>query len=326
MKSILFILTIFALFSCNNVSDSVMPASKGKPGEVLIVMNKANWESDAGIILKTELQKSYPGLPQDEPLFKISQIPHIAFENIFKQHRNIIFTEVSTSYKKSEIIYQNNVYASPQLIITIKAKSNKSLTKLIKQNISKIINLIEGTEKTRLTNLYKKSENKDLCKLLEKKHGIKIIIPRNYKLFVDTNNFMWISYETPMISQGLLIYWRNYTDTSQFNLSNLLNYRDSVLKLNVPGPAINSYMTTDRVHYLEFNKFYKNKKYYSEIRGLWNVKGDFMGGPFINLSVLDTVNNRIVTLDGYVYAPKYDKHSYIRELEAILYSVDFVKQ
>ncbi len=325
MRYIFILLISIIVFSCDNVSDSIMPASKGKPGEVLIVMNKSRWETKPGTILKTKLQEAYPGLPQDEPLFKISQIPHLAFKDIFKQHRNIILCEVSNSYKKTEIIYQNNVYASPQLIITLKAKNNKELIKLLEQNISKIINLIEGTEKTRLIDLYKNVKNKKLCKLLEDKHHIKMIIPRNYKLFVDTNKFMWISYETPMISQGLLIYWRNYTDTSQFSLNNLLNYRDSVLKLNVPGPTDSSYMSTDRIHYLKFNKFYKNKKYFAEIRGLWNVKNDFMGGPFINLSVLDTINNRMVTLDGYVYAPKYDKRNFIRELEAIIYSVNFVK-
>lgn len=323
MKYFAFLIITFLAVSCKNVTNTLLPNSKGKPGDVLIVIDKARWESEAGSILKTKLQSTYPGLPQDEPLFSIINIPHIAFTDFFKKHRNIILTEVSSSYLKSEVIYQNDVYASPQLIITLKAKSNADLVKLLKQNINKIINLIESTEKNRLEKIYANVQNKKLVKLIKDKHKINIVIPRNYKLFVDTNNFMWISFETPMISQGILIYWRNYTDTSQLSLTNLLNYRDSILKKNVHGPADSSYMSTDRIHYLEFNKFYKDKRYFAEIRGLWNVKGDYMGGPFINLSTIDTLNNRLVSVDGYVYAPKYDKRNFIRELESILYSINF---
>ena len=61
-----------------------------------------------------------------------------------------------------------------------------------------------------------------------------------------------------------------------------------------------------------------------ELRGLWNVKGDFMGGPFVSYAILDTNHNKILYLEGFVYAPKYNKRNYIKRLEAILLSLKFI--
>jgi hypothetical protein len=61
------------------------------------------------------------------------------------------------------------------------------------------------------------------------------------------------------------------------------------------------------------------------IRGLWRVENNFMGGPFISLSTYDEVNNRIITIEGEVFAPKFDKREYLRELEAIIFSLKLAK-
>ena len=63
-----------------------------------------------------------------------------------------------------------------------------------------------------------------------------------------------------------------------------------------------------------------------EMRGFWDVHGDFMGGPFVSFSTVDTATNRVFTLDCYVYAPdlnKPRKRNYLRGLEHLLYTVTF---
>ncbi len=313
---------VFIFFGCEEIESSLMKASTGKSGEVLVVVQKNIWKGESGSILRKNLNVDFPGLPQSEPRFSVTNIPHVAFNNIFKNHRNIIFTEVSGKVKKSIITYKYDVYASPQLVITIKAKSKKELKELLKSNIIEITDLIENTELDRLAKNYSRLRNNEIYNQLKKNHDIKLTVPKGYKLDVDTNNFIWISHETPLISQGLLIYYYDYTDTNSFKLDNLLNKRDSILINNVPGPSKNSYMNTDRDYYLEFKEFYKDERYTAEIRGLWNVKGDFMGGPFVNTSVVDEKNSRIITVDAYVYSPKKNKRNYIRQLEAIVGSLE----
>jgi hypothetical protein len=68
----------------------------------------------------------------------------------------------------------------------------------------------------------------------------------------------------------------------------------------------------------------KNGEYLVELRGLWRLENAFMGGPFISHTILDEKNNRIVTVEGFVYAPSLDKRNYVRELEAILQTFELV--
>jgi hypothetical protein len=83
-------------------------------------------------------------------------------------------------------------------------------------------------------------------------------------------------------------------------------------------------MTTEMQVFPIFRSYMLSKKYTAELRGLWRVEGDFMGGPFVSISQIDEQRNRIVTVEGYVYAPKYNKREYIRQLEAILYTIKFL--
>ena len=66
-----------------------------------------------------------------------------------------------------------------------------------------------------------------------------------------------------------------------------------------------------------------NGIYVNELRGLWQMERDFMGGPYINYSMVDEQNNRVVCIDGYVYAPKFDKREFLREQEALIKTITF---
>jgi hypothetical protein len=65
--------------------------------------------------------------------------------------------------------------------------------------------------------------------------------------------------------------------------------------------------------------------YAIEVRGLWHVEGDFMGGPFLSYTFTDPRTNQIVTLYAYVYHPNKKKRDLLRQLESILYSTRFVQ-
>ena len=54
---------------------------------------------------------------------------------------------------------------------------------------------------------------------------------------------------------------------------------------------------------------------------MWEVKNQFMAGPFIAYKIDDTKNNRQIYIDGFVYAPSVNKRSYIFELESIIKSI-----
>ena len=78
-------------------------------------------------------------------------------------------------------------------------------------------------------------------------------------------------------------------------------------------------------NYLDLNPVYRtfnlNGKFLAEMRGLWDVKGDVMGGPFVSHTRLDEANNRIITAEAFIYEPEKKKRNLMRQAEAALYTL-----
>jgi hypothetical protein len=63
--------------------------------------------------------------------------------------------------------------------------------------------------------------------------------------------------------------------------------------------------------------------YALETRGLWKVENDFMGGPFVSYSFLSPKDSQIYTIIGYVYNPNKKKRDLLRQMESMIYSIEF---
>lgn len=327
-RTILILLSfVFIVASCNQsgVKKSLLPGVSGNPGEVVVIMDKTPWEGSPGEGFRKLLEEETPGLPQQEPLFDVVNISRKAFTDLFKIHRNIIFTSISPSNTQAGIQVEYNKWAKPQMVITMVAPDRESFDKLFNNNSQKILGLLYKAERDRLMDNYKSYSEAALIKRVEKRTGLHLNIPKGYYYAMDTNNFIWLSHETSETSQGIFIYYYDYTDTATFTLNALINKRDEILMRYVGGETPGSYMTTELQVLPYFRSFKLNDVYTAELRGLWKVEGDFMGGPFISITQLDETHNRVVTVEGFVYAPKFNKRNYIRQLEAILYSLEFVK-
>ena len=92
---------------------------------------------------------------------------------------------------------------------------------------------------------------------------------------------------------------------------------------NVPGPLENTYMTTNLMLEPQVKWIRYNKRTFAEMRGLWEVQNDFMGGPFVSHFFVDEDNKYVIAVEAFVYAPRYDKRNYLRQVESLIYSFEF---
>jgi hypothetical protein len=106
----------------------------------------------------------------------------------------------------------------------------------------------------------------------------------------------------------------------------IIAVRDSVLKENVPGPKEGTYMTTEYLFEPVSRPLNLNGKYSVLTRGLWKTENYFMGGPFMSLTTTSANDQKVICVSGFVFAPKFDKREYIREIEAMLRSVQVVSR
>jgi hypothetical protein len=317
---------LLVLASCNkNTQTSMMRNVTGKAGEMVIVIAPELWNASAGEALRSVFSQPQFGLPQDEPLFSVINIPREAYGDIFKTSRNIVEINLSSA-DPAGIVYRRNVHAYTQAMAVITAGNQQALEKLVNDNHDQLIGFFLGAERERLSMNYEKYQDKLVRDRLEEHFGITMNVPPGFTVVEVKDDFMWIRFETPEISEGLLVYSYPYKDDSTFTREYLLTKRNVILHNNVPGPTEGSYMSTEMELPVQFNLLKKNGNYAAEMRGLWTVENDFMGGPFVSLTILDLLKNRVLTIDGYVYAPGTNKRDLIRQVEAMIHSVNFVNQ
>ncbi|HZL10115.1 MAG TPA: DUF4837 family protein [Prolixibacteraceae bacterium] len=319
------ILLSLVIFSCDNPG-AKMETITGKSGEVIVVIGKEVWNGPEGSEIRQILAQTQSSLPQEEPIFNLINVPPEAFIKLFKTSRNILTVKISSTYTEPKIEFTNDTWAYPQAVVNIQASSPENFEELIQANSDKIIAYFLKAEKDRLKDTYKASYEKGVYNTLLDEFHIQLYVPTGFKIVKKDSNFVWIRYDTPLITQNILVYTYPYDSDSTFTQKYQLIKRNIITKDNVSGPQPGSYMTTEMELPQDFNILTLNGNYASEMRGLWRVENDFMGGPFISLSVLDASRRRIVTVEGNVFAPKNNKRNYLRQVEAMVYSLEFPSQ
>ncbi|MCA1744759.1 MAG: DUF4837 family protein [Bacteroidales bacterium] len=319
------LISLLALFSgCKNTSNQ-KPNITGAMGEVLVVMDDKWRNGPEGEALQQMLKQPMEGLPQVEPIFNVSITPHRAFGGSMRTFRNLVITNIGPDVEKEGVrFFSESSWARDQSMIHINAKTPELFLALLDKEEVRILGYILRAERQRSIRYYTKFVAGNLTDKINQKWGMKVIIPNIFTVKLDKDDFSWMSHETPSLSQGMFIYSFDYKGEGTFSREYLLNKRDSVLRRNVPGPSEGSYMSTEHMTPVTYKSFENNGHKVVELRGLWKVVGDLMGGPFVMHAHLDKANNRVVVTDGYVFLPEEPKkRNYIWQLESLFYSVDF---
>lgn len=298
----------------------------GKAREIMVVMNKYSWESGPGQSLRSILAVDFPYLPQQEPLFTIFNINENAFSSIFHTHRNIIICNINSELDEAKMVIQKDIWASPQIVVTLSGPDNESVRECIDNNRDLLRNALEQAERNRVIQNSKKFEERSIRNYVSTMLGGSPFFPTGYKIKKRADNFTWIAYETTYTTQGVFIYTYPYRNEEDLTLSRIIAERNLKLEKEVPGPLDNTYMTTNSLIEPSLRWVNYNNRQFVEIRGLWDVKNDFMGGPFVSHCFYDKDNHNIVVLEAFVYAPRYPKRDYLRQVESIIYSFEWQKE
>lgn len=312
-------LAVLLCISCGERKKALLPNVSGKAGEVLIVIEQAYWEGALGSAIRDTLASDCPFLPQREPLYSVVNIAPVTFTNIFQIHRNILICNVDPRVSEPGVRFLNDVWARPQCVIRLDAVDEASAVQLFEDNKVRIATMLEQAERNRVIANSIQYEEKGIRPVLEERFGGFVHFPVGYAVRKVTDDFVWVAYETQYTNQGMFIY-KYPAGANPFTEENLVTKRNEFLKNYVPGMFDNTYMITSpivepSVKYLKYQG-----RDFAELRGYWEVYGDYMGGPFVSHSFYSPDGKWIVTLDAFVYAPKYDKRHYLRQVESLLYS------
>lgn len=321
-KHFILISIVLIGFACKETSTGYKPNVAGKAGEMLIIMDDKIKASAGGTELQEVVRETYLGLPQAEPHFKMSVAPHRSFTSFMKTMRNLVVVRVSSNVEEDAVKYYHDRWAKPQAMVNIEAKDTASLNKLVKEHQLKILSFFNKAERERYITSFKQYPSDELVKLIRAQFGVNLNVPASLSNKKATDSFIWMNEPADWGFQGMFVYEFPYIGEGTFSKEYLLNKRDSILNKNVPGPSEGSFMTTEHQFPPVYKKAVVNGIDMVELRGLWKVQNDMMGGPFILRAHHDKKNNKVIVTDGFVYSPeKPDKRDKIRQMEALMYTI-----
>lgn len=334
MKNVYFAIVTFVLFmsvSCSvDKADRVkrhhrnhsilVPVSSGNPYEVMIVADDSLWDGYAGKAMRDVLERPLPMLPQEEPMFHVSHITRKNYNRISNIFRNIIILEVDKYSTEAHIELQHDLFSSPQVIMELKSPTHRELSSFITEQTQYFLKYLTVEELNRGAAVLEDQYNPKFSKAVNEMFGCDICIPADLMKIKKGENFIWATNDGANVIRNICIYSYPYVSEKVFTRKSYIALRDTFMKRNIQGIKPNQYMTTNS-EFVQVRNFSKQGCFAQEARGLWRMENDMMGGPFISHSQVDTVNNRVIVAEGFVYAPGKMKRTILRRLEAALYTL-----
>lgn len=319
-KYIFCVLVAMLALSCSNKKkpQRYLTASSGNINSISLVADNLVWEGQVGETVREIFAAPLLGLPQDEPIFSIRQIPEQVFDGFATKNRLILKLEKTDS---TGVSFRKDVYAKPQTVALISGKTDQELISLLKEHQERIIrafNKEEVNEKLRRIN---KSLLRD--EKMEQALNFKIDIPSAYRIALTEEDFYWVRKSLTNTMTMDFMFYEVPIETIRGGDSaivDIVRMRDSISKYKIPGED-GMIMSTEDAYTPSLFETNINGHMAYETRGMWEIKGEYMAGPFINYAIKDEANNRFIIAEGYVYAPSLSKREYIFEQEAIIKSM-----
>ena len=323
LTAICLVLAFLASCSPGGGRNGKLPKSTGQPYEVVL-------EGDTDSIVTKILTEEVPALPQPEPLCRLIQVKKGKTHGSYLLVRTRIVVNIPAA--EFAIRLSRNENASPQTVIRISARSPQQLRE--KLNPEKLRQLVDEAELEHLASIISTNpskQNREMQQLVKKNFGISMNIPAEMNASKKAKNFIWISNNASSGMKNLIIMRvkseerrtekvkseerrtekvkseeRRVKNSDAFSPQEKQQI-DSILRTNMPGETDSMYMVIPVL---------------SE-RGLWEMKGDAMGGPYVMRRINPGKNEDEIIIIGFVYAPEMKKKILIKQLEAAISTIKY---
>ncbi len=328
MKNLIPLLSLFAFFvlGCKDTSSyKYLPESIGQVQSILVVMEDDLWEGPVGDSIRSTFLSPIKGLSVAEPAHQLQHIPPAVFKGTVKQNRTVLAVDLD-SLALAHI--KRDVYARPQRVAVVKGRSEAEILQQFSIGVSAFKASFNNLELAQIQERFRRSTNQE--KGIENLLGVALDIPSAYRLGKATSDFVWLDRAIPSGSTNIIAYALaadSFNNPESF-VADIVAKRDSVVKAQIPGPDVpgkTTFMRTETV-FMPYVKGVEFAGYKGvEVRGIWDISGYPMAGPFVSYILNDPAQNRKIVIEGFVFAPNKPKRDHLFELEAIIKTIHAVE-
>lgn len=327
----------------------VTPDAYGKPNNIMLVTDQYNWETTIGDSFRVNFEALYPVTPQPEFIYDIRYTKPTDFEGvkIYRTNRAIIILAAldDTNDKAAKIIREaigeknvarattdpkyrmavhNNRWATDQIVVYWFAPNRSELLKTVQEDYQKVMSVFDKADaELYLQQIYTPGQNLEVGAILRDSFQLNLKIPKAYTMAHKDSTTMWLRRETDKISSNIFIHILPYADSTLAVPEQHKYIRNKLTRTYFATWVDNSYMQIDdRVLPMYYQPMFLNEKQTLQVRGIWGMVNDFMGGSFVTYMIEDEANQRVIFLDGFVHAPGQKKRPEMRKLDIVFSTLD----
>ena len=317
------------MVSCEESKGNRKARSVGGTREILVVtQNPDQWDGTIGDSLRHFFLQDQYGLPQPESRNNLAHINAEGFSDMFKKHKCIIEVEIDPTLQQAVAKTTEDFWSAPQRCVKISAPDIASWVELFDKQKEIYQQWFDKVERERILTVFRPTKDDSIANAIARRFGFTLVVPQGFFIAKDEADFMWLRKELERSSADIVIYQVPYQDTLQFETKALISMRDLMMGQHIPGPSEGSYVGTETqfVPPLVTTASQYPAGYAKEMRGMWKVYNNYMGGPFVSYTFADKRTGQLVTVEGFYYEPNQKKRNPLLQLESIAYSLKFVEQ
>lgn len=264
-------------------------------------------------------------LPQPEPMTDISFVEASNFVSFVRRVRNILYVSIDPeTYSGPSVGLSRDDYASGQLIIHAKGRNLEDIYTLLQSRGDQLVQLIYSEELKRRQDYLEQTFSNPIRQLIEDSVGVTMNPPTGLDFTKAQRGLVWASNMDQSKRIDLVVYSIPYRNPNTFTEEYFTELRDSILGNIITGKYPGSQMTTTKRDAPPFNYYHGLTylgDYRGELRGLWEMTNDMMGGSFVMQGMLDKSGRNLVIGEVFIYAPGEKQRNMLLNAEASLYTI-----
>lgn len=327
------------------------PIAVGSLNQLAIITDQELWEGAIGDSINYYFGSAYPILPQPESLFDLKHFTtdDLEAERTRKELKAyLIVADISDEQSSTTAMVMRDLgsekisrarqdtsfhtsmgrdrWAKDQVIVYLFANGKRDLTNQVVKRFPAIAKVIQEQYRKQIdATVYLGGQNVSLTNRISEMFGFHLSVPKEYRIVTEDENTMWIMRENELVVSNILIHKLPYQSQEQFKKQQLIALQDTLGKrLPVSSTIEGSYLKTNPIDLPVFTQSMRlGDAYAVEARGIWEMEGDYLGGPFLAYLILNESKSELIFIDTFVLAPGERKRNPMLYLEHIISSFSF---
>lgn len=353
MRLALALCALLGLAACDLPEDQRLPNAFGDPGDILVVTDSVTFEGPVGDALRQTIGRSVaPPLSVADFSLLRRELTGPGYP-VLQRSRNVIFTAVldgdadTTAIERfltaridssglrliregrgAFVVPRQDVWAQGQVVVLAAAGSDSLLADALRQHADTLRTLFTALTEAQLrADMFARARQTAVEDTLLSRHGFAVHVQHDYFVAQDTTaapaglpgRFLRLRRVLSDTWRDLWVYYEDAPPPAHLDSLYVEQVTDAAMEAFLRGATDSSYVEVDRIRPVRSDSIAVAGRPARRTRGLWRMREDLMGGPFVRYSFYEPGQRRLYVVYGMVFAPQHrfrgDKREFLRQLE-----------